>query len=156
MNIGSNEHSCIRELLHPKWARQVSELLGKRPVATKSSASRFICVPDGPKVGSCHGVCFAAADCFDYRDDGLRSYAKSEITRNLKKSICLAMSMRVYSPRKPPQRQVNVSAFLYHASNSRFRLFRKARSAISVILECRASLSVILECRASLTRPAGV
>ena len=41
----------IRELLHPKQARKVSALSGKRPVATKSSASRFICVPDGPKVG---------------------------------------------------------------------------------------------------------
>ena len=39
-------------------------------------------------------MCFAAAECFDYRDDGLHSYAKSEITGNLKKSICLAMSMR--------------------------------------------------------------
>ena len=37
----------------------------------------------------------------------------------------------------------------FRLQNSRFRLFRKARSAISVILECRASLSVILECRAS-------
>mgnify|MGYP006964514287 CR=1 FL=1 len=44
----------------------------------------------------------------------------------------------------------------HRLQNSRFRLFRKARSAISVILECRASLSVILECRASLTRPQGV
>ena len=41
----------LGELLHPKQARKVSGLLGKRPVATKSFASRFICVPDGPNDG---------------------------------------------------------------------------------------------------------
>ena len=85
----------IRELLHPKQARKVSALSGKRPVATKSSASRFICVPDGPKVGFLFLTeCAPLPLNVLIRDDGLHSYAKREITGNLKKSICLAMSMR--------------------------------------------------------------
>ena len=85
----------IRELLHPKQARKVSALSGKRSVTTKSSASRFICVPDGPKVGFLFLTeCASLPLNVLIRDDGLHSYAKSEITGNLKKSICLAMSMR--------------------------------------------------------------
>ena len=86
----------IRELLHPKQAPKSFSTFGKEARGYQKFCFTFhLCTgwPHG-RVFVSHGVCFAAAECFDYRNDVLHSYAKSEITGNLKKSICLAMSMR--------------------------------------------------------------